>query len=38
MPNRFPVVLRTRPFKIVGFEDDWEKSQIANSKFQKIDY
>jgi hypothetical protein len=30
MPNRFPVVSRTRPFNIVGFEDNWKKSQISN--------
>jgi hypothetical protein len=32
MPNRFPVVSRTRPFNIVGFEDNWKKSQISNFK------
>lgn len=35
MPNRFPVVLRTRPFKIVGFEDNLGKFQTLISDFNK---
>jgi hypothetical protein len=37
LPNRFSVISRTRPFKIVGFEDNWEKCQMSNLKFQEID-